>query len=321
MIFFVCCSILACKKTEITEPIQSLPNTNTTNNGGLFNFPGIHVKNDAIYGTYLCIDSLESLHYLEQHLRNKPDHFRRIWESSIGFYSRETTIQNRMTLLSDSLKVLEKDLESNDELYYELWTEYRQLQYIKDMTAEFDKLVNDKGYVMFQGQIWFIRDTISYLVHTNGYNQPFHTFMYRHSDPCYQSKMSQSLYQNYYDTSSIQYDSCYDRRVVARVINYKNCWGYSYCKVTIAQDYVLCNVGRWLPFEASKLRCNIDITYEIGADTYHPDNHSGIVQGSHALAYIIDSGQGNICITDAYIECSASNNTISPQKIECDFSL
>lgn len=303
----------ACQKNEhITPPTLTPP----VNISSLFTLPGVTVQNDGIFGTYLCIDSMKTLHLIESFLQNQPDSHRQIWESTIGFYSRETTIQRRMKFLVDSLKVLELDMEENDELYHELWSEYRELQYRKEMTAEMDKFVNDQGYVMFRGQMWMIRDTLSYLVLAGGTNVPYHTFSYsNNNNACYKSKQIEQHFYSYEDLDSTYYKSCFERKLKTELINYESVWGYHYCKFNMEQDYMICANGRWLPMTASTLRLDAQITYEQNAETYFIDNLTSSAAQTARHSYTIAIGPSSICIQHADCELKATNNDLSPEQL------
>jgi len=312
---FVCATMFfSCQKDETNLlPIEPAPQPTVYS---LFNIPGIIVVDDAIYGKYLCIDSIKTLHILETILQNQPDHIRQAWESTIGFYSRETITQNRMKLLIDSMKVLERDMESNDELYHELWLEYRQLQYTKEMTAEMDKFVNEQGYVKFRGEMWRIVDDISYLVLPGGNNVPHSTFRYNSTSACHKSKIRKYELEHYEDHDSTYYLSCFDRKFEAWLINYESVWGYHYCKIVLEDDYMVCPNGRWLPLVSTFLRANIRINYEQGANTYSMGGDKKENRRASRLSYMIAHGSSAICIQSADIEFSAYNEFLSPRKLE-----
>ncbi len=314
LVSVVCVLFSSCQKNTDTAPTP--PTTTLPNNHSIFSLPGIRVEHDAVYGTYLCIDSMESLHYLEVFLRNKGEINRITWESTIGFYSRESKIRQRMNLLADSLKRLEVDLEANDELYYELWSEYRTLQYHKTMTDEFDKLVNDKGYVMFCHRMWLIKDSISYLLDPTGQHHPYKTLRHRHIDPCYQSNLQENQYYRYQDTSSNHHLACIDRRMNTQLFNYQNCWGYSYLKARIQDDYMICDKGRWLPLSHSTLQIHTNINYEANGTPMHPDKITTKKEGASTFSWLLDSQPGRFCINDAYLEFSAYNKNLTPAKLE-----
>lgn len=315
----VCCVLLflflGCKKDTIEKP-TTIIRQQTELSASMFQFPGIQVETNDTYGTYLKIDSIQALDHLERFLYNKSDELRKTWEHAIGFLSRETIDQAMLKDYLQQLTILEESLDSNQASYDTVYSQYLQLQYKRLLTAEMNKLINENGYVMFEGTMWRIDGETSYKLVKNNLEEPFPTFIFQQNDPCHQRKVIHSEYYCYRDTNSIQRDSCIDRRLQIQFTHYKNVWDYSYCTVRISQDYRLCDGGRWMPMIASTMNIYADLQYELDGNPLDPPSTRTKQENCYELRFQLFSEPGNFCIKSALIECSASIYNLSPSKLE-----